>query len=178
MGDFGDLMGTRKYNLYDPVVVGGIEFCVSRQSCNIEALQNYLGKNRGFIEGLLACMSEAGIISLDKDERYTFATKSVGEALKMFYEYYSEHDEHRQKGDYDFSLDDPRVRKAIEVSLENGKYSTSLIQGYLCLGRSIIVRMSEWLEKNGIIGPVDGNRPRKLLVKTMAEVEERLGKDC
>ena len=165
----------RKYNLFDPVVVGGIEFCVSKQSCDVEALQKYLGKNRGFVEGLLSCMDEAGIISLDKDGGYTFSTKSVGEALKMFYEYYSEHEEREQKGNYDFSLDDPRVRKAIEISLAKDKYSTSLIQGYLSLGHSIVARMSEWLEENGIIGPMDGNKPRKLLVKTMAEVEERLG---
>lgn len=172
---FNDLISTQKYNLYDPFTVGGIKFCVSRQSCDTEALQNYLGKNYSFVAGLLLCMSEAGIISSDENGGYVFSTDSVGEALKMFYEYYGKYGE--RESYRDFSINSIHVRKVIEISLEKGKFSTSLLQTYLGLGNSSLARIAKLLEEKGIIGPVNGNKPRNMLIKTMAEAEKLLAEE-
>ena len=176
MRDFNDIISRHKYNMYDPFVVGGIEFCVLKQNCDAEALQKYLGKNQSFVAGLIVCMADAGIISFDEKRGYVLSTKSVGEALKMFYEYCGEYGGDQDE-DCDLSIDSPVVRRAVEIALEKGKYGTGLIQTYLGLGNAYVAKMTKWLEEKGVIAPSSGNRPRDLLIKTMAEAEELLRAD-
>lgn len=76
--------------------------------------------------------------------------------------------------DCGFSFDDPRVQKALEISLEKGKYSTGLIQTYVGLGQPPVSLLTMWLEEHKIIGPYIGNRPRDLLIKSMEEAEKLL----
>ena len=79
-----------------------------------------------------------------------------------------------EEADCGFSFNDSRVRKALEIALEKGKYSTSLVQVYVGLGQSTTSKLTIWLEKNKIISPSNGNRPRDLLIRDMADAEKIL----
>lgn len=76
--------------------------------------------------------------------------------------------------DCGFSFDDPRVQKAIKISLEKGKYSTALIASAVGLGQPPVSLLTMWLEEHKIIGPYIGNKPRDLLIKSMEEAEKIL----
>ena len=67
------------------------------------------------------------------------------------------------------------VRKAVEISLENGKFSTAFLQKQLSKGHGYVSKMALCLEKNGIIGPKNNqNKPRDLLIKSMEEFDEKM----
>ena len=71
-----------------------------------------------------------------------------------------------------FDPQDPLVRKAIEICLKNGKFSTSLLQTYLSKSHGYVSGLGVWLEELGVIGPVNGTKPRELLITSMEEFDE------
>ena len=66
---------------------------------------------------------------------------------------------------------DPVVRRAVEVSLAKGKFSTANLQVYLSKGHAYVNRLAIWFEQIGIIGPQNGNKPRDLLITSMEEFD-------
>ncbi len=60
---------------------------------------------------------------------------------------------------------DPMLEEAIQVVLEAGKCSTSLLQRRLKLGYARAARIVDLLEQNGIVGPGEGAKPREILIK-------------
>ena len=66
--------------------------------------------------------------------------------------------------------DDELFNQAIEVVVQAGKASTSLLQRRLRVGYARAARLIESLEEQGIVGPADGSRPREVL-KTSAGAE-------
>ena len=68
------------------------------------------------------------------------------------------------------SADGPVFKQAVEVVIEAGKASTSLLQRRLRIGYGKAARIMESMEEQGIIGPADGSRPREVLVHNMSEV--------
>ncbi len=62
-------------------------------------------------------------------------------------------------GDYD-----ARINEAIEVVLDGGMASTSLLQRKLKLGYARAARIMDQLEEKGIIGPHQGAKPREVLI--------------
>ncbi|MCW5981550.1 MAG: DNA translocase FtsK [Bryobacteraceae bacterium] len=80
-------------------------------------------------------------------------------------------------GDEDVEVgDDPAYEDAVRVVLEMGKASTSILQRRLRLGYGRAARLLDMMQKEGIIGPPDGSRPREVLKSPdwLREVEERL----
>lgn len=71
-----------------------------------------------------------------------------------------------------FDPQDPLVRKAVEICLNKGKFSTSLLQTYLSKSHGFVSGLGVWLEEIGVIGPANGNKPRDLLITTMEEFDE------
>lgn len=71
-----------------------------------------------------------------------------------------------------YNPDDPIVRKAIEVTLRNGKFSTASLQTWLGKGHGFVSGLAIWLEEIGVIGPANGHKPRDVLISTMEEFEE------
>ncbi len=53
----------------------------------------------------------------------------------------------------------------VELALEKGQISTSMIQRHLKLGYNRACLLMEQLEKQGIVGPADGAKPRKVLAQ-------------
>lgn len=59
---------------------------------------------------------------------------------------------------------DENFEKAIDVVVEAGQASTTLLQKKLKLGYARASRIMDELEENGIIGPYEGSKPRKVLI--------------
>ncbi len=59
---------------------------------------------------------------------------------------------------------DEMLSAAIEVVMETGQASTSLLQRRLKLGYSRAARIVDQMEERGIVGPFEGSKPRQLLI--------------
>ncbi len=70
-----------------------------------------------------------------------------------------------------FDPNDPIVRKAVEISLSKGKFSTAMLQTYLGKGHGFVSGLAIWFEEIGVIGPQNGNKPRDLLISSMDEFD-------
>ena len=72
-------------------------------------------------------------------------------------------------------FDDPAYEDAVRIVLEMGKASTSTLQRRLRLGYGRAARILDAMERDGIIGPPDGSRPREILKSPdwLFEVEQR-----
>ena len=71
-----------------------------------------------------------------------------------------------------FDPTDPVVRKAVEISLAKGKFSTAMLQTYLGKGHGFVSGLAIWFEEIGVIGPQNGNKPRDLLITSMEEFDQ------
>jgi S-DNA-T family DNA segregation ATPase FtsK/SpoIIIE len=68
---------------------------------------------------------------------------------------------------------DPLYQDAVRVVLEMGKASTSTLQRRLRLGYGRAARILDMMQRDGIIGPPDGSKPREVLKRPdwLEEVE-------
>ena len=71
---------------------------------------------------------------------------------------------------------DPMYEEALRVVLEMGKASTSTLQRRLRLGYGRAARILDMMQREGIIGPPDGSKPREVLKRPdwLEEVENQL----
>ena len=60
--------------------------------------------------------------------------------------------------------DEELLNQAIQVVLEAGKASTSLLQRRLKIGYARAARLLDLMEEKGIVGPQEGSKPRKVLI--------------
>ena len=67
-----------------------------------------------------------------------------------------------EKSDGEF---DEKYDEAVELVTELGQASISLVQRYLKVGYNRAARMIERMETEGIVGPSDGVKPRKVLAR-------------
>ena len=72
--------------------------------------------------------------------------------------------------------EDPMYQDAVRVVLEQGKASTSTLQRRLRLGYGRAARILDMMQREGIIGPPDGSKPREVLKRPdwLQEVESQL----
>ncbi|MBR2994184.1 DUF87 domain-containing protein [Candidatus Saccharibacteria bacterium] len=71
-----------------------------------------------------------------------------------------------------YDPNDPIVRKAVEISLSKGKFSTAMLQTYLGKGHGFVSGLAIWFEEIGVIGPQNGNKPRDLLISSIEEFDQ------
>ncbi|HEV2222456.1 MAG TPA: DNA translocase FtsK, partial [Candidatus Acidoferrales bacterium] len=71
-------------------------------------------------------------------------------------------------------VDDALYQDAVRVVCEMGRASTSTLQRRLRVGYGRAARLIDLMEKDGIVGPPDGSRPREVLKKKdwMREFDE------
>ncbi len=68
-----------------------------------------------------------------------------------------------EEGEVFDGAQDPMYEEALRVVLEMGKASTSTLQRRLRLGYGRAARILDMMQKDGIIGPPDGSKPREVL---------------
>ena len=71
-----------------------------------------------------------------------------------------------------YDPNDPLVRKAVEISIKNGKFSTASLQTWLGKGHGYVAGLAIWFEEIGVIGPPNGNKPREVNIQSMEEFDE------
>jgi len=76
----------------------------------------------------------------------------------------------------DDEVDDELYREAVRVVCDMGRASTSTLQRRLRIGYGRAARLIDIMEKDGIVGPADGTKPREVLKKKdwMREFDESL----
>ena len=70
--------------------------------------------------------------------------------------------------------EDPKLWDAIELAVDSGKISTSLMQRRLEVGYGRAAKLIDRMEELGFVGPADGNKPRKILVDKQAVMEMKM----
>ena len=66
-------------------------------------------------------------------------------------------------GEDDEEVDDDLYQDAVRVCCEMGRASTSTLQRRLRIGYGRAARLIDLMEKDGIVGPADGSKPREVL---------------
>jgi S-DNA-T family DNA segregation ATPase FtsK/SpoIIIE len=67
------------------------------------------------------------------------------------------------EGDVAGEEQDPLYEEAVRLVLQMGKASTSTLQRHLRLGYGRAARILDMMQRDGIIGPPDGSKPRDVL---------------
>ena len=70
---------------------------------------------------------------------------------------------------------DELLPAAVDVVLETGQASVSMLQRRLKLGYSRAARLVDQMEERGIVGPFEGSKPRQLLITKAQWQEMQLG---
>jgi S-DNA-T family DNA segregation ATPase FtsK/SpoIIIE len=88
----------------------------------------------------------------------------------------SEDDEAAAEGDPGSDEQDPMYEEAVRLVLQMGKASTSTLQRHLRLGYGRAARILDMMQRDGIIGPPDGSKPREVLKRPdwLREVENQI----
>ncbi len=80
-------------------------------------------------------------------------------------------------GDDGMEEQDQMLKPAIELAVECGKISTSLIQRRLSLGYGRAAKLIDHMEKLGIVSAPDGQKPRTVLITRQQYMEMVLNRD-
>lgn len=72
---------------------------------------------------------------------------------------------------------DPKFKAALDVAIEMGKISTSLLQRRLEIGYGRAAKIIDRMEALGYVSAPDGNKPRQVLVSKAEIMEKRLNDD-
>ncbi|HOV90080.1 MAG TPA: DNA translocase FtsK 4TM domain-containing protein [Syntrophorhabdaceae bacterium] len=77
--------------------------------------------------------------------------------------YQSEILEEKEEGNGDDDIDDEKYKEAVEFVMEKGEASISMIQRRFRIGYNRAARIIEKMERDGLVGPSDGVKPREVL---------------
>ena len=69
---------------------------------------------------------------------------------------------------------DPMLKQAVEVVIDAGQASTSLLQRRCKLGYARAARIMDEMEEKGIIGPYEGAKPRAVLISRQQWLEMQM----
>lgn len=83
-------------------------------------------------------------------------------------------DKSKSAFDGDLDMNDEKLDEAIDVVFANNGASTSALQRALKVGYGRAARLVDIMEKMGIVGPPDGNKPRQLLMSRESWYEMKL----
>ncbi len=72
--------------------------------------------------------------------------------------------------------DDPRLFDALEVAVDTGKISTSLLQRRLSVGYGKAAKLIDQMEAHGWVGPLEGSKPREIRITKQEYMEMALNR--
>ena len=70
--------------------------------------------------------------------------------------------------------EDEMLPSAIEIVVETGQASTSMLQRKLKLGYARAARLMDSMEEKGVIGPFEGSKPRQVLITKERWIEMKM----
>lgn len=77
---------------------------------------------------------------------------------------------------FEAGSDEDLIVRAAEVAVNNGQFSTTMLQRKLKLGYARASRIMDELEERGIVAPAEGSKPRKVLMSKMQFDEWKMRK--
>ena len=77
----------------------------------------------------------------------------------------------------DFDDADPMLEQAIDIVVNAGQASTSLLQRKLKVGYARAGRIVDTMEQMGIVGPHEGSKSRKVLITPQQNMERKINKN-
>jgi len=88
----------------------------------------------------------------------------------------SEEEAGGKEGEPPSNEQDPMYEEAVRLVLQMGKASTSTLQRHLRLGYGRAARILDMMQRDGIIGPPDGSKPREVLKRPdwLREVQDQV----
>ena len=110
----------------------------------------------------LARIHGAYVSDKEIDRIVAFIRKQASPAYDPSIAEYEQDAPGEEKADADF---DEKYDQAVELVADLGQASISLVQRYMKIGYNRAARMIERMEAEGIVGPSDGVKPRKVLVR-------------
>jgi S-DNA-T family DNA segregation ATPase FtsK/SpoIIIE len=104
-------------------------------------------------------------ISEPETERLVCFLKQQGTAVydETVLQVVEEEAENMEGGNEDY---DEKYDEAVALVTETRQASISMVQRRLRVGYNRAARMIETMEKEGLVGPADGSRPREVLVRS------------
>ncbi len=109
-----------------------------------------------------------GVYVSDKEiERIVGFIKS--QAKPLYDQSISEFDKEAPETDKPPEEYDEKYDEAVELVTELGQASISLVQRYLKIGYNRAARIIEKMETEGVVGPADGVKPRKVLARRISK---------
>lgn len=119
-----------------------------------------------FTDSAVDLAKRTGVLTWDRKKLEYMIERSGGvpENIKKMYQPYYLPEEYRFTKGYVDNKPDPLLYDAIDIVLETGMASSSMLQRRLKLGYSRAAKIVDQMEENGIVGPFEGARPRKILI--------------
>ncbi len=118
----------------------------------VRAVTDFIRSEGGFIE------YDPEIISSIEREAERCTQKGKGSSSEL------DEDELRENVD-------PKFREAIEVAVNSGKISTSLLQRHLSIGYGRAAKIIDRMQALGYVSPPDGQKPRDVLITKQMYME-------
>jgi DNA segregation ATPase FtsK/SpoIIIE, S-DNA-T family len=105
---------------------------------------------------------QGAFLSEDEVERVADYVKQFGEPEYIDDEIFI--DEEEEGGSLQGELEDPLMQTALQIVIASKKASASYLQRRLKIGYNRAARIVEELERQGIVGPQNGSKPREILI--------------
>jgi S-DNA-T family DNA segregation ATPase FtsK/SpoIIIE len=138
----------------------------SRIIIDMVGAEKLLGKGDMLYSGVVdpfPVRIQGAFVSEEEVERVVDYVKGLGQPDYIDDEIFIDDDE----DDFGAALfgegDDPLYEKALEIVMQQQKASASYIQRRLKIGYNRAARLVELMERNGVVGPAQGSKPRDLL---------------
>lgn len=106
---------------------------------------------------------QGAFVSDEEVERVVDYVKTLGEPDYIDEEIFIDEEDDEGPTLFDDEDDDPLYEKALEIVLSQGKASASYLQRKLKIGYNRAARLVELMEEKGIVGPMQGSKPRDVM---------------
>lgn len=109
---------------------------------------------------------QAAFLSEEEVENIVAEVKKLGEPEYISDEIFIEEEDEVDAGES--ALDDPLWKKAVEIVTSSKKASASYLQRRMSIGYNRAARLIEEMERQGIVGPQNGSRPRQIIASLVS----------
>ncbi|GHV80026.1 hypothetical protein AGMMS49944_18170 [Spirochaetia bacterium] len=145
------------------MVAGKID---SRIIIDMVGAEKLLGKGDMLYAGVVdpfPVRIQGAFVSDEEVERVVEHVKTLGEPDYIDDEIFIDDDDEDMEPSLFDNGEDPLYEKALEIVMQQHKASASYIQRRLKVGYNRAARLVELMERNGVVGPAQGSKPRELL---------------